>query len=85
MKYLFICFLATAPFFALAQFAVIYDKDGSCNIRSSAAKGDNVIDKLNNGHLVYCYPENTNWVSIDYQKGKEEIAGRVYSSCSKTG
>jgi len=78
MKFVFILFLAAVPVFAAAQFAVIYDKDGSCNVRSAAAKGDNVIDKLNNGHLVYCYPGNTNWMSIDYTKGREEISGRVY-------
>jgi len=78
MKFILIFIISIAPVFAFAQFAVIYDKDSICNIRSSAGKGDNIIDKLKNGHLVYCYPEKTSWVSIDYTKKNEEISGRVY-------
>ena len=64
---------------ASAQFAIISDKDGSCNIRSSAALGDNIFDKLENGHFVYCLGNSGNWADINYNKNKKEHNGNVYS------
>ncbi len=64
----------------LGQFAIIYDKDGSCNIRSSAEKGNNIIDTLENGHLVYWLETKGNWENIDYTKNKNECNGYVYKS-----
>jgi len=51
---------------AVAQFAVIDDKDGYCNIRRTAALGNNVQDKLENGHFVYIMESDGNWVNVDY-------------------
>jgi hypothetical protein len=78
MKKYLLLFLILAPGFLLGQFAVIYDKDGYCNVRSSAGKNNNIIDKLQNGQLVYYFEANANWVSIDYTKNKKECNGQVY-------
>jgi hypothetical protein len=64
--------------FAFGQFAIIYDKDSFCNVRSSAGKSNNIIDKLENGHFVYCFPNNTNWTDIDYSKKNKDLNGQVY-------
>jgi len=40
------------------QFAVIADKDGYVNVRKETKIGNNIIDTLRNGHLIYCF-ENT--------------------------
>jgi hypothetical protein len=78
MKILFtICLTITASF-TFGQFAIIFDKDGFCNVRSSAEKNNNIIDKLSNGHFVYCFPNNTNWTDIDYSKNNKELYGQVY-------
>lgn len=79
MKILFLTiFLTITASFAFGQFAVIYDKDSFCNVRSSAEKGNNIIDKLENGHFVYCFPNNTNWTDIDYSKNNKDLNGQVY-------
>ena len=47
-------------------------------MRSSAGKGNNIIDKLENGHIVYCFLNQTNWTDIDYSKNKNDLNGQVY-------
>ncbi len=78
MKILFTICLTIAVSFAFGQFAIIYDKDSFCNVRSSAEKGNNIVDKLENGHIVYCFPNQTNWTDIDYAKNKKDLNGQVY-------
>ena len=78
MKILFIFCSTIIPSFAFGQFAIIYDKDSVCNVRSSAKTGNNITDKLKNGHLIYCFANNTNWINIDYTKNKNELNGQVY-------
>ncbi len=63
---------------AFGQFAIIHDQDGYCNVRSSSDKGNNIIDKLGNGHLVYIFENNGNWTNIDYSKKSKELYGQVY-------
>lgn len=72
-----ICFVLISSL-AFGQIAIIYDKDGYCNVRSSGKKGNNIVDKLENGHLVYCFETNGNWTNIDYTKNKKELNGQVY-------
>ena len=78
VKILFTICLTISARFVFGQFAVIYDKDSFCNVRSSAKKGNNIIDKLANGHIVYCFPNKTNWTDIDYSKNKKDLNGQVY-------
>jgi hypothetical protein len=80
MKKLFTLCLVVSCTTAFGQFAIINDKDGFCNVRSSAGKGDNIIDKLQNGHFVYCFPDSSNWVDIDYSTESKDLQGQVYKS-----
>src|SRR5690242_11268345 len=63
-----------------AQFAIIDDKDGFCNVRVNPGKGDNIIDKLENGCIVLCGEVNGNWVDVFYLKNNEEPEGYVYNN-----
>jgi len=60
------------------QFAVVNDKDSFLNVRKAGIKNSEVIDKLQNGHLIYCFEYNGNWCNIDYTKNGEELNGYVY-------
>jgi hypothetical protein len=74
-----ICWMMTASL-AFGQFAIIDDKDGFCNVRSSAEKGNNVIDRLENGYIVYCFPNKTDWIGIDYAKNGADLHGHIYQN-----
>lgn len=78
MKITFTILWTLISYFSFGQFAIIQDKDGYCNVRSSSEKGNNIIDKLNNGHLVYVLENNGKWANIDYTKNKKELNGQVY-------
>lgn len=78
MKHLILLFLLFSSKILLGQFAIISDKDGWCNIRSSEKIANNIQDKLNNGHLVYCYEKRGNWVNADYSKSGNDKNGYVY-------
>lgn len=78
MKVTFTFFLTLLSCFAFGQFAIIHDQDGYCHVRSSSDKGNNIIDKLYNGHLVYVFEKNGNWTDIDYSKKTEDLNGEVY-------
>lgn len=78
MKITFTIFLTILSCFAFGQFAIIQDKDGYCNVRSSSEKGNNIIDILDNGHLVYVFENDGNWSNIDYSKSNKELNGQVY-------
>jgi hypothetical protein len=62
------------------QFAIIDDKDGNCNVRSTAESGNNITDKLENGHFVFCLETKGNWVNIDYSINNQDFNGYVYNS-----
>ena len=78
MKIGFTLFLIILSCLAFGQFAIIQDKDGYCNVRSSSGKGNNIIDKLHNGHLVYVFENDGNWINIDYSKKNKDLNGQVY-------
>jgi hypothetical protein len=64
--------------FSYSQFAIVNDKDGILNVRDDGQQNSKVIDKLPNGHLIYCFENKGNWTNIDYtQKGKE-LNGYIY-------
>lgn len=62
----------------IAQFAVISDRDGYCNVRTSGKIADNIQSRLDNGHLVYCFEKQGNWLNVDYNKSGEDLNGFVY-------
>lgn len=61
-----------------AQFAIIADKDGFVNVRGEAKTGNNIIDTLKNGHLIYCLENEGNWTDIDYSDNGKSSNGYVY-------
>ncbi len=63
---------------SFGQFAVIKDKDGYCNVRDIKGKKKNILDKLNNGHLIYCFGNEGKWTSIDYPKHKMNLSGKIF-------
>lgn len=72
MKITYTVLLTILSNLAVAQFAIIDDKDGYSNVRRTAEAGNNIQDKLENGHFVYCMEINGNWVNVDYDlKGKD--------------
>ena len=60
-----------------SQFAIIVDRDGWVNIRKEGLIGNNIIDKLLNGHIVYTYDNTGSWANIDYSKGNKNLNGYV--------
>ena len=78
MKIFFTQCLTIIVSFSFAQFAIVYDKDSFCNVRSFAGKDNNIIDKLKNGYIVYCFQNETNWTDIDYSKNGKALNGQVY-------
>ena len=80
MKISFTALWTLVSSFAFGQFAIIHDTDGYCNVRSSAEKGNNIFDKLYNGHLIYVFENQGNWTPIDYSKKGKELNGLVYQN-----
>ncbi|MEO6253116.1 MAG: hypothetical protein ABIO79_07425 [Ferruginibacter sp.] len=78
MKILFTCILFFLSSFSFGQYAIIQDKVGYSNVRSSADAEAKVKDSLNNGHLVYCFEKKGNWIDVNYKKNKVETKGFVY-------
>jgi hypothetical protein len=79
MKNILITSLLLITLNTFGQFAVIDDKDGFCNVRSEAKSGNNIIDKLQNGKLVYCFDEESNWINIDYNNDNKDLNGFIYT------
>ncbi len=61
-----------------SQFAFVSDKDGYVNVRSNAGFGNNIIDTLRNGRLVYCNEKEGSWIYINYSKKNKDLDGYVY-------
>lgn len=64
---------------SFGQFAVVSDRDGYVNVRSSSKTSGRITDTLKNGHLIYCFEAEGNWKSIDYTKRKQEMNGYIYT------
>lgn len=60
------------------QFAIVNDKDNLLNVRQSGLSSGKIVDKLQNGHLIYCIENMGNWTNIDYKKNDRELNGYVY-------
>jgi len=65
-------------FYSFGQFAIVNDKDSLLNVREGAQQGSRVVDKLPNGHLIYCFENKSNWTNIDYTRKDKERNGYVY-------
>jgi hypothetical protein len=78
MKIFSIICLVLVSNFVFGQFAIVRDTNGFCNVRRSSENGTNVIDKLGNGHFVYCFRTNGNRTTIDYTKNNQQLNGQVY-------
>ncbi len=61
-----------------AQFAIITDPDGYTNVRATPEKGENIIDKLQNGDIVFHFEATGNWINIDYCREEEIKNGYIY-------
>ena len=78
MKRLIIIALLFIAGVTSAQFAVIQDKDGYVNIRSSASLSNNVKDTLNNGRLIFLYDREGSFYNAEYAKRGTNKDGYVY-------
>lgn len=78
MKKLSVLILLFTFNFCLSQFAIINHKDGFVNVRSSAEKTNNILDKLENSFVVYCFEPKGNWINIDYTKNGKYLNGYIY-------
>ncbi len=64
----------------LAQFAIVTDKDGFVNVRSSAGIAGTIIDTLMNGQVVFCLEPEKDWFPIDYDLGRQSKSGYIHKS-----
>jgi hypothetical protein len=78
MKGIIYFFLILNFNFCLSQFGIINDLDGFVNVRSSAEKGNNISDKLENGFIVYYFESEGNWINIDYKKNGKNLNGYIF-------
>jgi hypothetical protein len=63
------------------EFAVINDKDGFVNVRSSnKIEENNIVDKLENGFVVSHFGAEGNWILVDYEKNGKDLNGYIYKS-----
>lgn len=62
------------------QFAIVDDKDNSLNIRENETTNSKIVDKLTNGHLIYCFESKGNWSDINYNKNNKERSGYIYKN-----
>lgn len=86
MKFIITLIFITIANITFGQFALINDKDGYCNLRSSAEMGDNIQKKLYNGQYIYCFVEpQGNWLAIDYKSDNEDDynSGFIYKDRAK--
>lgn len=65
---------------AFGQFAIIADKDGFANVRSSAAISKNIIDTLTNGRIIYCYEPEKDWLQVDYRLDQQSKSGYIHKT-----
>jgi hypothetical protein len=63
---------------SFAQFAIVHDKDGFLNVREKGNIHSKVINKLQNGHLIYCFEGDSNWTHIHFTANGKEREGYVY-------
>jgi len=61
------------------EFAIVNDNDGYTNVRSENNRSSQILDRLNNGHLICIMNPEGNWWNIDYSTNSYEIkVGYIY-------
>lgn len=78
MKSVLSIFVFCCALHASAQFAILTDKEGYVNVREDAGINKKIINKLNSGHLIYCFENKGNWTNIDYTHQDKERNGYIY-------
>jgi hypothetical protein len=78
MKRIIYFFLILNFNLCFSQFGIINDLDGFVNVRSSAEKGNNISDKLENGFIIFSMEPENNWAAINYKKNGKELDGYIY-------
>ncbi len=63
---------------SLGQFAIVNDKDNFLNVRADGIKDSKIIEKLQNGQLVYCFENKGNWTNIEYDKNGKYGSGYIF-------
>jgi hypothetical protein len=76
-KILFLVLISISKY-SFGQFAIISDRDGYINVRKGASKDNAIVDKLKNGHLIYCLEVKGHWTNIDYSKNNNDLTGYIY-------
>lgn len=72
-----ICILGQTTF---GQFGIITDKNGFVNVRNSPDSSNNIIDKLTNGQIVFCFEAEGEWRPIDYDLSRQNKSGYIHQS-----
>lgn len=78
MKQILTSILILLTSICYGQFAIVSDKDSFLNVREDGITNSQIVDKLKNGHLIYCFEDKGNWTNIDYTKNNKEHNGYVY-------
>jgi hypothetical protein len=78
MKRILTYILLISSSICFGQFAIVNDKDSLLNVREDPTTSSRIIDRLRNGHMIYCFEDEGNWTNIDYTKNKIELHGFVY-------
>ena len=78
MKPILTIFLLFFVSICFGQFAIVNDKDSILNVREDGAVNSKIVDKIGNGHLIYCFENKGNWTHIDYSKNNKYYNGFVY-------
>lgn len=65
------------------QFAIISDKDGFVNVRSSAGISNNITDTLTNGQIVFCFEAEKEWFPIEYDLSRQNKSGYIHRTRMK--
>jgi hypothetical protein len=80
MKIFLVILLSIISNFVFGQFAIVKDKDRTCNVRHKADITSKVINKLENGHFVYIMETNGEWVNVDYSINGNTLSGYIYKN-----
>lgn len=68
----------------IAGFVVVNDPgDTFVNLRSEANSNSQVLQKLRNGTVGYCYENRNKWLMFEYMHGDSLISGFVHNSLAK--
>ena len=76
-SFIFIFTLAINSFGQEFDFGIVQDKDGFVNVRESKSSTSKVLDRLDDGEIVYHFGREGNWIDVNYLKNNIMKAPRV--------